>query len=185
MSTTIQPNSLQALAFPLTDFYAHAGLPLPPIEIISGDAVPEPGKAFLVHNNEVTPMLETLHKSRIHLEVIKRDHRGSFYLREVVLRLDHDEKPVEFVANKIFLGQFPEESQELILAEQLPLGVIIKDAGIRHRVEVKAYFRVEPDAVICEALELEQPGTLYGRKAIISDLQGRPLSEKVEILPVM
>ena len=63
MNTTTQPNSLQALAFPLTDFYAHAGLPLPPIEIISGDAVPEPGRAFLVHNNEVTPMLETFHKS--------------------------------------------------------------------------------------------------------------------------
>src|SRR5271170_5286788 len=116
MNTTTQPNSLQALAFPLTDFYAHAGLPLPPIEIISGDAVPEPYKGFLVHDNEVTPMIEAFHKSRIHLELIKRDHRGSFYLREVVLRLDHDEKPVAFVANKIFLGRFPEEAQEFILA---------------------------------------------------------------------
>jgi chorismate-pyruvate lyase len=182
MNTAAQSASLQALAFPLTDFYAHAGLPLPPIEIISGDAVPEPCKGLLVQNSEVTPMLEAFHKSRIHLEIIKRDQRGSFYLREVVLRLDHDEKPVGFVANKIFLGRFPEEAQEFILAEQIPFGRILKDCGMQHRIEVKAFFRLEPDAVISEALELENPVTLYGRKAIISDLQGRPLSEKVEIL---
>jgi len=170
-------------AFPLSDFYSHAKLPLPPIATISGDTMPEPFKSLLVHHNDMTPTLEKFHQSRIHLEIVKSDHRGSFYFREVILRLDHDEKPVEFGANKVYLGMFPEDAQELILMEQVPLGTILKDCGIKHHTAAKYFLQVTPDEIICQALELESPVSLYGRKAVISDLKGRILSEIVEILP--
>ena len=93
------------------------------------------------------------------------------------------EKPVEFGVNKIFLGLFPEEAQELIRLEQVPLGRILKECGVRHKTEAKAFLRVQPDEIITGAFELENPTTLYGRKAVISNLQGKPLSEIVEILP--
>jgi chorismate-pyruvate lyase len=172
-----------AFTYPLSEFYGRAKLPLPRIETIPGDAVPEPFKSLLVHHNDMTPTLEDFHKSRIHLEILSRDRRGGYYFREVALRLDHDEAPVEFGANKIFLGLFPEEAQELILLEQVPLGRILKDCGVRHQTEAKHFLRVEPDELIARVLEMEQPVPLYGRKAVISDLQGRPLSEIVEILP--
>jgi hypothetical protein len=63
------------------------------------------------------------------------------------------------------------------------LGRILKDCGVRHQTEAKYFLRIEPDELIARTLELEQPVVLYGRKAVISDLQGRPLSEIVEILP--
>jgi chorismate-pyruvate lyase len=170
-------------AFPLSEFYGRAKLPLPGIETVPGDAVPEPYRSMLVHHNDMTPTLEGFHKSRIHLEILSRDHRGGFYFREVVLRLDHDERPVEFGANKIFLGMFPEDAQELILLEQEPLGSILRECGVRHQTEAKYFLRVQPDELITKALELDAPTTLYGRKAVISDLRGRPLSEIVEILP--
>jgi chorismate-pyruvate lyase len=169
--------------YPLSDFYRRAKLPMPGIEVIPGDAVPEPYQSLLVHANDMTPTLEDFHKSRIHLEILSRDQRGGFYYREVVLHLDHDEKPVEFGANKVHLGMFPEEAQELILLEQVPLGRILKECGVRHQTEAKFFLRVEPDELIAKALELESPVALYGRKAIISDLHGKPLSEIVEILP--
>ena len=169
--------------YPLSDFYARAKLPLPRIETIPADAVPEPFRALLVHNNDMTPTLEDFHKNPIHLEILNRERRGVFYFREVVLRLNHDEKPVEFGANKIFLTLFPEEAQELILLEQVPLGRILKECRVRHRTEAKAFLRVEPDEIIAAAFELETQTALYGRKAVISDLQGKPLSEIVEILP--
>jgi len=169
--------------YPLSEFYSRAKLPLPRIEPIPADAVPEPFRSLLVHNNDLTLVLEDFHKSRIHLEIVNKDRRGGFFYREVVLRLDHDEKPVEFGANKIFLGLFPEEAQELILLEQVPLGRILKDCGLRHQTEAKAFLRVEPDELIARALELETPTPLYGRKTVVSDLKGRPLSEIVEILP--
>lgn len=173
----------ESFTFPLSEFYLHAKLPLPGIEAIPGAAVPEPFKSLLVHSKDMTPTLEAFHQSRIHLEIIKSDHRGSFYFREVILRLDHDEKPVEFGANKVFLGAFPEEAQELILLEQVPLGTILRDCGIKHKTEAKHFLRIQPDALIQKALEIETPVVLYGRKAVISDLHGHPLSEIVEILP--
>lgn len=172
-----------SFTYPLSEFYARAKVPLPRIETIPGDAVPEPYRSLLVHHNDMTPTLEDHHQSRIHLEILSRDPRGGYYFREVILRLDHDEAPVEFGANKIHLGAFPEEAQELILLEQVPLGRILRDCGVRHQTAAKYFLRVEPDELVCRALELEQPIPLYGRKALISDLQGRPLSEIVEILP--
>ena len=172
-----------SFTYPLSEFYGRAKLPLPRMETIPGDLVPEPFRSLLVHHNDMTPTLEGFYQSRIHLEILSRDQRGDFYFREVALRLDHDERPVEFGANKVYLGMFPEDAQELILLEQVPLGTILKDCGVRHQTEAKHFLRVEPDELIARALELETPVTLYGRKAVISDLHGKPLSEIVEILP--
>ena len=170
-------------AYPLSDFYAHAKLPMPRIEAVAADAVPEPYRSLLVHKNDMTPTLEAFHNSRIHLELVKKDHRGGFYFREVILRLDHDEKPVEFGANKLHIGIFSEEAQEQILLEQVPLGRILNECDVKHLTEAKFFLRVEPDELICRALELETPVTLYGRKAVITDHKGLMLSEIVEILP--
>jgi len=177
------PPAAANFVYPLSELYSRAKVALPRIEAVPADVLPESLQPLLVHNNDLTPMLEEFHKSRIHLEIVNKDRRGGFYFREVVLRLDHDEKPVEFGANKIFVGLFPEEAQELIQLEQVPLGRILKDCGLRHQTEAKAFLRVEPDEHIARALELENPIPLYGRKTVVSDLKGRPLSEIVEILP--
>ena len=172
-----------ANTYPLSEFYAHAKLPMPLVEIIAADTVPEPFKSLLVHHNDMTPTLEAFHQADIHLEIVSRERRGDFYFREVVLRLNADDQPVEFGAIKLYLGRFPEEAQDLILQEYVPLGRILKDCGVPHRTQAKAFLRVQSDALIGEKFELTQPAVLYGRKAVISDLQGRPLSEIVEILP--
>lgn len=169
--------------FPLSEFYSHAKLPLPVIEQIPGDAVPEPYKSLLVHHNDMTPTLESFHKSDIHLEIVSREKRGEFYFREVVLRLNADDRPVEFGANKVYIGRFPDEAQALILQEELPLGRILKICGVHHHTEAKAFLRVTSDELIGSKFDLRQPVTLYGRKAVICDPQNRPLSEIVEILP--
>lgn len=179
------PDSALANTYPLSEFYAHAKTPMPRIEIIPGDDVPEPFKTLLVHNNDMTPTLEEFHKTDIHLEIVSRERRGDFYFREVVLRLNRSESPVEFGANKLYLGRFPEEAQDLILQEYVPLGRILKDCGVPHRTEAKAFLRVQCDELIGEKFELTPPAVLYGRKAVISDMQGRPLSEIVEILPAV
>lgn len=170
-------------AYPLTEFYSHAKLPLPRMEPIPGDAVPEPYRSLLVHNNDMTPTLESFHNARIYLEILSREQRGDFYYREVILRSKSDETPFEFGANKVYLGRYPEEARDLILAEEVPLGRILKDCGVKHHTEAKAFFRIESDELINRAFDLPQPVTLFGRKALICDEQSRPLSEIVEILP--
>ena len=169
--------------YPLSEFYAHAKLPLPAIEQIPGDVMPEPYRSLLVHHNDMTPTLEAFHKSDIHLEIVSRERRGDFYFREVVLHLISNEKPVEFGAIKIYIGRFPEEAQDLILQEEIPLGGILKRCHVQHRTEAKCFLRVQADALIGEKFALANSATLYGRKAVISDPQNRPLCEIVEILP--
>ena len=126
------PPAAANFAYPLSDFYSRAKLPLPYIATISGEEGPESYKSLLVHSNDMTPTLEGFHKSRIHLEILSRDQRGGFYYREVVLRLDHDEKPVEFGANCVNLALFTPEARWMILQEKVPLGRIIRDHGIVH-----------------------------------------------------
>ena len=150
--------------FPLKEFYSRAKLPLPRIEVIAGDVVPEPYKSLLVHSNDMTPTLESFHKSDIHLEILSRERRGDFYFREVILRLNGSDQPVEFGANKVYLGRFPEEAQDLILAEQVPLGRILKDCGVHHRTEVKAFLRVQSEGRwLCRVRARAQGGGPRGR----------------------
>lgn len=172
-----------AHVYPLSEFYARTRRTLPPVDVIPGEAVPEPYRSLLVHANDMTPTLEAFHEGHIHLEVLHRERRGDFYFRQVILRLVRDERPVEFGANKIYVGRFPDDLRELILADDVPLGRILRDFQLPHTTVARAFLRVQSDEIINDAFELSAPTTLYGRKAVISDLQGRPLSEIVEILP--
>lgn len=169
--------------YPLDEFYAREGLPLPRIEMIQGSEVPEPYRSLLVHANDMTPTLQAYHSSMIHLEILRSDPRGDFYFREVMLRLDRDNSPVEFGANKINLSLFGPAEKRLILEERLPLGQILKQCEVPHTTAAKAFLRVETDSFIGRSMGLTAPQVLYGRRATIWDPQRRPLSEIVEILP--
>ena len=145
--------------------------------------MPEPYRSLLVHERDMTPTLEKFHGSEIHLKILKREQRGDFYSREVVLLLDGSDMPVEFGANKVSLVLFPPKARQLILEERVPLGRILKECEIPHTTLAKAFFRVAPDELISSVLHLNGLTWLYGRKATILDGQKRPLSEIVEILP--
>jgi len=170
-------------AFPLDEFYARSGLALPKLERLAGDQVPEPYRSLLVHENDMTPTLEKFHGADIHLEILNRDRRAEAYFREVVLRLNGSETPVEFGANKISLLLFPARARQLILEERLPLGRILRDCEVTHTTRAKAFFKVDADALIGGVLRVAVGTVLYGRRATIFDPQQRPLSEIVEILP--
>lgn len=169
--------------YPLDEFYAREGVPLPRIAMVAGGDVPEPYRSLLVHGNDMTPTLQTYHRSMIHLEILRSDPRGDFYFREVMLRLDRDNAPVEFGANKINLSLFAPAVKRLILEERLPLGQILKQCEVPHTTAAKAFLRVETDSFIGRSMGLPGPRVLFGRRATIWDPQRRPLSEIVEILP--
>ena len=179
---SVAPSALP-FVYPLDDFYARAGLPLPRLERIAGEDMPEPYRSLLVHEKDMTPTLEEFHGAIIHLRILGREQRGDFYFREVALHLNGSEKPVEFGANKVSLVLFPPKARQLILEERVPLGRILRECEIGHTTVAKAFFQVVPDDLIKSVLHVEHAGILYGRRATILDLQKRPLSEVVEILP--
>jgi len=172
-----------SLVHPLDEFYAAAGQPLPPLEQIDGAAMPEPYRTLLVHQNDMTPTLEKFHRHAIHLQVLGRRLNGNSYYREVVLRLDGSNRPVEFGAIKINLVLFAPEVREQILQERLPLGHILQEYKIPHASRPSGYLRVASDKLINTMLELAGAQVLYGRRNTHFDPQQRPLAEIVEILP--
>lgn len=169
--------------YPLDEFYAREGIPLPRIEVVVAADVPEPYHSLLVHERDMTPTLARFFRSDIHIEVWGRARRGDSYFREVVLRLDRDQRAVEFGANKVNLALFEPGVQRLILDEYLPLGHILNQRQIPHQGRPLAYLRIESDALINRAFRLRDRQVLYGRRNTIRDAAGRALSEIVEILP--
>ena len=170
-------------AFPLSEFYARTSLALPRMEVIATDGVPEPYRALLVHERDMTSTLERFHGGEICIHALSSEQRNDGYFREVVLCRASDDAPVEFGANCVNLDLFTPEARGMILQEKVPLGRILKDHAIAHTIQVPCFFRVEPDELICRALNLEKPVTLYGRQAVLCNAAQQRLAQVVEILP--
>ena len=170
-------------AYPLDDFYARSGLALPEIESIPETQVPEPYHSLLVHERDMTSTLEQFHDDTIHIRALRSETRGDYYFREVVLLLNRDETPVEFGAIKINLLLFPGAARMLILGEREPLGHVLKEFALAYTSRPKAFLRLRSDDLINQALRLDAPRTLYGRRNNLLDSHQRPLAEVVEILP--
>jgi chorismate-pyruvate lyase len=178
-----QSPAIWQLGHPLDEFYAQAGVSLPNIEQIAGENVPPPYRDLLVHQNDMTPTLEGFYGRAIHLRLLGKRRKGNHYFREVVLLLDGTNKPVEFGAIKINLNLFSAEARKQILEEQRPLGRIMQECAVRHSSRPKAFLRITTDPIINDALEINGPHVLFGRRNSLLDPQDRPLAEIVEILP--
>jgi chorismate-pyruvate lyase len=182
-SITAPPIVGSPLLHPLDEFYAHAGHPLPPFNEVEGEAVPEPYKTLLVHQNDMTPTLEKFHQGSVHLHVLGRRRKDNVYFREVVLKLDGTNQPVEFGAIKINLHRLSTKARAQILEEKLPLGHILAELRIPHASRPKGYLRIASDLLINDVLSLNGAQVLYGRRNTLFDPQDHPLAEIVEILP--
>jgi chorismate-pyruvate lyase len=101
----------------------------------------------------------------------------------VALQLEHSGHPVEFGATRVHLERFPEPWRSLVLEGQRPLGGILNAWGIAYRSRPSAFFRTDADERIRGALGLSGPATLYGRRNTLSDPEGHPLADILEILP--
>jgi chorismate-pyruvate lyase len=193
--------------YPLEDFYARRAGAAPIVQTDSGSfealtksfagrgqtaliwapveaaAVPEPYRSLLVHGADMTSTLENFYKERLHVEMLGRHVSGQEYFREVVLRLDHSGRRVEFGAIKMLLDLFPAEARQEILRERQPLGRILTESGLEFSSQPRAYLRLASDDFINRTLGLSGPQFLYGRRNTLVDAWERPLAEIVEILP--
>jgi chorismate-pyruvate lyase len=176
-------NQPENLLDPLDQFYLLSGDPVPEATKIEAECIPEPYRSLLVHNNDMTPTLEAAYRQRIHIRLISRQVEDDVLLRQVVLVLDSDERPVEFGAIRIQLNQLPPEACQLVLAGKLPLGRLLQDFFIQHSSQPVDYFEVKADRQIGEALKTPGLQRLYGRRNKLLMPSGEVLAEVVEILP--
>ena len=168
---------------PLAQLYSRAGLPLPSLEVMPGESVPEPYRTLLVHGRDMTRTLEGHHRIPIHLRVLSSHVDASRYLRTVALELDGSNQVVEFGATQAFLERIPEPWRAQILEGKKPFGGILTASGIPYRSRPSAFFRTRGDAFIRSALGIPGEPPLYGRRNTLSNALDQPLAEIIEILP--
>jgi len=172
------------LLMPLIYFYNEDELPMPPVEFIEGEAMPQPYRSLLVHRNDMTPTLREHHGSEITLEVIDSETSENYVMRQVVLRRTSDNAPVEYGAIGIQLDAFPPHVKELIREGKRPLGGILGSEGVPHTSAPRAWFSIEADEHTGDLLRV-QPGTkLYGRSNTLVHPDGIIFADIVEILPL-
>jgi len=170
------------LFYPLNEFYELAGAPLPPVDSLEPRDIPETYRNLLVHDRDMTPTLEDAYGQRIELRVLRHTLRDDLLSRQIVLALQGPGAAVVFGAIKIYLEHFPLGAKALVLEMKLPLGTILRAQGVEHVSRPAAYFRVQSDAVIQDALQLSEGTVLYGRQNVLLDSQRHTLARVLEIL---
>jgi hypothetical protein len=171
------------LLYPLDTFYAEAKRPLPAVEEVDGEAVPEPYRQLLVGKHDMTPTLEAYHGDRIRLHVLARRLEDHALTRLVTLALRRGDRPVEVGAIVINLPLFPSAARRQAREGHMPLGTILAVHAIPHASCPQAFLRVAADDFIAETLGLIERPALYGRRNILATPDGGVLADIIEILP--
>jgi chorismate-pyruvate lyase len=171
-----------AVTYPLGEFYAERGLPMPTLEQITPAQMPEPYRSLLVHDSDMTSRLEAFYGSIIHIRLVARHNHRADYFREVVLELDSTHEPVEYGAIRIVLDTFPAEAREEVLREKEPLGRILHEYNIAFTSRPDAFFQMAADEFISQSLQLTGRPQLFARRNTLYDVRNQPLAEIIEIL---
>jgi hypothetical protein len=147
--------------------------------------MPQPYRALLAHENDMTQTLQTYHGEETVLKVHQSKHDGTDYLREVSLVLAPSGTAVEYGAICLHLAPFSDTMREAILDNTRPLGALIASQQLKVTHNPGPYFSVQPDARILDLLSLKQASTLYGRCNTIRLSDDTPIAQVVEILPLL
>jgi chorismate-pyruvate lyase len=115
---------------------------LPAIDFLRADALPQPYRDLLVHEEHMTVTVEAYHHSPVDVRVLARVRQGDSYARKILLVSQRSGAIVQFGMVRIWLNKCSKEVREQILAERTPLGRILIQHEVLRRIEPTAYLRV-------------------------------------------
>ena len=171
------------LLAPLARFCAERNLPVPEIQLLEAEQLPEPARTLLAHNGDMTPRLEAFRNDVMYVKPLAVRRAPGCLSRMVVLLGEETGVAAEFGAIDIFLDAFPEPARQEICGLRTPLGTILGRFEIPHHSEPAAWFAVRSDRLTSNAFGLKSPQTLFGRRNRLVHENGDVLAEIVEILP--
>lgn len=168
---------------PLRRFYGTAGLLALETTVVEAWEIPQPARLLLCHDTDMTPTLEAFFGDRIHLDVLQQEHRGEIVTRQVTLRLDSTDRPVEFGAIRIDLSGLAAAQQQIVRQGRKPLGAILNAFNTPHKSHSSQFFRIQADALMLRCFSLDGPQALFGRCNTLTYKGGGILADVVEVLP--
>jgi chorismate-pyruvate lyase len=146
--------------------------------------IPPPYHDLLVHENEMTSTLEEHFDGPLTVRVLSSFSKGRSYFRRVLLALERTGRPVAMGGVRLSLEGFNPAIRARILRERVPLGRILRDAGIVYGSRPSAFLRVTPNAEMMGIFWMAESQTLYGRQTFVTLGQAR-IGDIVEILPLV
>ena len=176
-------SSYVRLLHPLSLFYKPNGEPLPLLNPVDGSDVPQPYRNLLVHDSDMTSTLEDYFEGEMIVKPLHITHQGDAYSRSVLLTRKSDGLIAEFGAIQIHLEALPRAASERVIEASRPLGGILAEHDIDYISRPSAYFRLTPDARICEVMHIDADGPLYGRQNTITASSGPTIAQVLEVLP--
>jgi len=171
------------MLFPLDFVYERAGVALPHAEVIEASSIPHPYRSLLVHTTDMTLTLERHFGGRVALRPLVIFSKGQWYFRRVLLAHEQTGRPVEMGAIRIKVGAFPDRIRRQILKNDVPLGRVLREGGVKFESRPKAFLAITPNAEMMGVFWMGGPRTLYGRRTeMIHD--GAKIGDIVEVLPL-
>ena len=169
---------------PLDLAYRRAGLEPPAATAIAPDRIPQPYRSLLVHQRDMTLTLEAHFGGRVVLRPLTTFTVGPWYYRRVLLAQEYSGRPVEMGAIRIKLAALPRRVQTEIRRNRIPLGRLLRDAGVDFTSMPREFFAVSPNPEMMGVFWMREPRTLYGRRTEVL-LDGRAIGDIVEVLPLV
>jgi hypothetical protein len=171
------------MLFPLDFAYARSGVAMPRADVIEADTIPQPYRSLLVHTTDMTLTLERHFGGRVALRPLAIFSKGLWYFRRVLLAEEHTGRPVEMGAIRIKVGAFPDRIRRQILKNDVPLGRVLREGGVKFESRPKAFLAITPNAEMMGVFWMREPRTLYGRRTEMM-LDGAKIGDIVEVLPL-
>jgi chorismate-pyruvate lyase len=172
------------MLYPLDVLYARAGVTEPAVRPTTAERVPPPYRGLLVHQNEMTSTLEAHFGGPVTVRVLSSFSKGQSYFRRVLLVLEGTGTPVAMGAIRLRLGMFRPAVRMQILRGQLPVGRILRDAGIEYQSRPTAYLEIIPNAEMMGVFWMPAPRVVYGRRTEVS-LDATKVGDIVEVIPLV
>ena len=169
---------------PLDIAYARAGLEPPAATAIAPDAIPQPYRSLLVHQRDMTLTLEAHFGGRVALRPLATFTIGAWYYRRVLLAQEYSGRPVEMGAIRMKLAALPRKVQVEIRRNRVPLGRLLRDAGVDFTSMPREFFEVVPNPEMMGVFWMREAKTLYGRRTEVL-LDSRAIGDIVEVLPLV
>lgn len=172
------------LLFPLDAVYRRHGIDVPHVTVVQPEDVPYPYRTLLVHTNDMTLTLERHFGGPLTVRPLSTSLLGRWYTRRVLLAQSYSGKPVEMGAIRIDLQAFRPATRRTILANEVPLGRVLRDDGVDFQSRPKAFFSLIPNREMLGVFWMREPQTLYGRRTEIF-VRNAKIGDIVEILPLV
>ncbi len=151
----------------------------------STTSLPSPYDELLNHHKHMTVTVESHHGDKVNVVVHRhhrrRDENGDWYVREITLRTQTDDRVVMYGIVRLNVGALDPEVWSQIESRKIPLGRVLIEHNVLREVQLCELWKITAGPALAKFLDAQPGETLSGRTALIY-CNGEPAIELLEVV---